>query len=293
MTQDLPRTHESNARFWTELCGTALAQSIGLTGDEPDACERFDAAYFAYYPYLAAYLDRTVSPGDRVLEIGLGYGTVGEYLAKRTGGYVGLDVSAGPVEMLRARLRSLALPEERAVEGSALELPFEDASFDSVVSIGCLHHTGDLDRSVAEVARVLRPGGRLLLMLYNRRSGRMIWRHDIPRLLARIGRAAAFGVRSSVLTRYDANAAGDAAPHTDFVTRSDVRRLLAGFEKVEIRAENLLGLHVAWRLSIPRERLLGSPFARGLGLDLYISATKSNGPATVRPAPTPQLEAGS
>src|SRR5206468_2114242 len=59
-------------------------------------------------------------------------------------------------------------------QGSVLELPFPDASFDRVVSIGCLHHTGDLGRAVAEVRRVLTPRGELLLMVYNRHSARRV-----------------------------------------------------------------------------------------------------------------------
>ena len=50
---------------------------------------------------------------------------------------------------MRRRLSWLGLPEDHAVQASVLELPFEDATFDYVYSIGCLHHTGDLERSVA------------------------------------------------------------------------------------------------------------------------------------------------
>ncbi len=46
------------------------------------------------------------------------------------------------------------------MRASVLELPFEDGTFDYVYSIGCLHHTGDLERSVQEVHRVVVPGGR-------------------------------------------------------------------------------------------------------------------------------------
>ena len=89
--------------------------------------------------------------------------------------YHGLDIAAGPVEMARHRLASVpgARPEQ-VQQGSVLELPVPDASFDLVASIGCLHHTGDLFGAIQEVRRVLRPGGRLVLMVYNRRSLRRL-----------------------------------------------------------------------------------------------------------------------
>lgn len=75
--------------------------------------------------------------------------------------------------------------------------------------------------------------------------------------------------------RYDSNLAGDAAPHTDFVSRSDVRRRLFGrFSSVHVDIQNFDG-YVLFngRVVIPREKLLGN-IARLLGTDLYIVATK-------------------
>src|SRR5205823_9383943 len=57
-----------------------------------------------------------------------------------------------------------------ALQASALDLPFETGSFEVVVSIGCLHHTGNVPRAISEVHRVLAAGGTALIMLYNRHS---------------------------------------------------------------------------------------------------------------------------
>ena len=86
--------------------------------------------------------------GKKVLEVGLGYGTLGQLIASRNADYYGADIAEGPVANMRRRLSWLGLPEDHAVQASVLELPFEDATFDYVYSIGCLHHTGDLERSV-------------------------------------------------------------------------------------------------------------------------------------------------
>jgi SAM-dependent methyltransferase len=228
----------------------------------------------AYYPYLARYLQDLPVGGRKVLEIGLGFGTVGQILAARGANYHGADIAAGPVAMLRDRLRWLGRPDEGAVlQASALELPWKDETFDAVVSIGCLHHTGDLSRAVREVHRVLVPGGVAFVMLYNAHSFRQLAQVPRARLRAlRARRSSAEDVRAM----YDVNTAGEAAPHTDYVSRSGARRLFGAFSDVSVEAQNFDPLQLPLgrrRLTIPRERLLGN-IARVLGLDLYIHARK-------------------
>ena len=53
----------------------------------------------------------------------------------------------------------------QSLSGAALENPFDDGTFDYVVAIGCLHHAGDLKRAIAGCHRVLRPGGKLVMMV--------------------------------------------------------------------------------------------------------------------------------
>src|SRR4051812_38562872 len=196
-----------------------MARALGIEGEAPDALARFDDAYFEFYPYLKGYVDRFDVSERRVLEIGLGYGTLGQYLAERRARYHGLDIAPTPVEMMRHRLRLLGAPaDDDVLEGSALQIPWPDATFDYVYSIGCLHHTGDLPRAIDEVHRVLAPGGSAVIMLYNRYSARQLWRVDMPRIRAAVGRSVRRSAEA-VRADYDTNAAGDAAPHTDFTSR--------------------------------------------------------------------------
>lgn len=236
--------------------------------------ERFDDAYMSYYPYLARYLDELPVNGRKVLEIGLGFGTVGQILARRGALYHGADIAAGPVAMMRDRLRWLGHPDDGSVlQASALDLPWEDATFDTVVSIGCLHHTGDLPQAVSEVHRVLAPGGTAFVMLYNAHSFRQLIVVPRERLRALRSRKSS-GER--VRAMYDSNTSGEAAPHTDFLSRRGVRQLFGSFSSVTAQSQNFdaLRLTLAGRtLTIPRERLLGN-VARVLGLDLYIHARK-------------------
>ena len=255
-----------NTAFWEELCGTGLAQALGITSKDPQALNQFDAGYFAMYPYLKQYVDRFPVSGKRILEVGLGYGTLSQYITERGADYQGLDIAEGPVEMVRHRLAMLGKPIRQVVQGSILAAPFDDGFFDMVYSIGCLHHTGNLSRAVSEVHRLLRPGGSAVVMLYNRHSFRQLVQAPLVRLRARQAH------RDEVVRgMYDSNQEGQAAPHTDYVSRSDVRRLFSSFESVEVTSQNFDNLIVRGRLVIRRERLL-SNVGRVLGLDLYIVA---------------------
>src|SRR5690349_13633178 len=73
-----PALDERNAAFWEELCGTNMARELGITDASEESLARFDEAYFEYYPYLLDYFPPEVVEGARLLDIGLGYGTLGE-----------------------------------------------------------------------------------------------------------------------------------------------------------------------------------------------------------------------
>ncbi len=267
MTQDGGATQSTldqrNAAFWDELCGSALARQVGIEDASPESLAKFDAVYMGHYPYLDRYLPARFD-GAELLEIGLGYGTLSGELIARGASYHGLDIAEGPVEMVRHRLRVAGQPEaeERVVQGSALELPHPDGGFDYVYTIGCLHHTGDTAAGVAELHRVLRPGGTAIVMLYNKHSLRQLLKVALPELLRRVRS------QDRVAAMYDTNEAGEAAPHVDYSSKSDVRRMFGAFTSVKIDVHNFDATRF-----IPRERLIGN-VDRVLGLDLYITACK-------------------
>jgi SAM-dependent methyltransferase len=269
-----PAIDEANRAFWDELCGTGLATSLGITEISAESLARFDDAYMEMYPYLGRYLNDLAVEGRDVLEIGLGFGTVGQILAERGSRYHGADIAAGPVAMMKDRLRRLGKPADGSVrQGSALELPWEAGTFEVVVSIGCLHHTGDLPRAVSEVHRVLAPGGLAFVMLYNAHSFRQLILVPRERLRAFRGRRSS---AERVRAMYDANTVGEAAPHTDFVSRRGARRLFDSFSEVAVDSQNFDDLTptlAGHEITIPRERLLGN-VARLIGSDLYIHARK-------------------
>ncbi len=114
----------------------------------------------AFFPFTA---------GARILDVGCGPGFWTRELARR-----GYDVAAVDLTETAVRIaqRSLALFGLRADvrQGDAENLPFADSSFDGVVSHGVIHHTPDTARCVAEMARVLRPGGLAVVSVYYRNA---------------------------------------------------------------------------------------------------------------------------
>jgi ubiquinone/menaquinone biosynthesis C-methylase UbiE len=265
----------ANAGFWAELCGTGLARELGIVDASAESLARFDRAYMDIYPYLDRYLPWR--SGERVLEIGLGYGTVGQLLAERGLDYHGLDISPGPVAMMAHRLEMLGIeqPATRVAQGSALAIPHPDESFDVVVSIGCLHHTGNLAAAIEDVRRVLRPGGQAMVMVYNRHS----YRHAVM-LPVRMMKHGAWRdpVRRAEFVRgtYDSGSDGTAAPATEFSSMADIRRMFAAFSDIRVRRENFDDFVLGARgvtFSISRAVFLGN-IARIAGLDLYVTATK-------------------
>ncbi|MBI3741900.1 MAG: class I SAM-dependent methyltransferase [Chloroflexi bacterium] len=271
---DQDRIDVKNIEFWNELCGSGLTRSLGITEASPENLRRFDDAYFAFYPYLTDYVLRYNLSGKKVLEIGLGYGTLGQLIASRGADYYGLDIAEGPVNMMRYRLEQLGRSiEDKMRVGSALDIPHADASFDYVYTIGCLHHTGDLPKAVSEVYRVLVPGGKAIVMLYNRNSFRRLIQAPLLRLFFwATQRKTNFD--KYVRSLYDSNAAGEAAPHTDYVSRNQVKRLFQAFSQVKIDVQNFDNYSLfRGHIFLLRQKFLNN-VARVIGLDLYITAEK-------------------
>src|SRR6185503_19479033 len=105
----------------------------------------------------------------KVLEIGCGLGTDGAQFAEAGADYTGVDLTEAAVDLARKRFEFFDLPGKFQT-ADAEDLPFPDQSFDLVYSHGVLHHTPETAKAIKEIHRVLRPGGRAVVMLYHRDS---------------------------------------------------------------------------------------------------------------------------
>ncbi len=155
--------------FWqTHPCGAELVGD--LDNDErqayADFFDRYDDYRYSTEPHILTNLDRIDFREKRVLEIGLGQGADSEQIARRGGIFSGVDLTEEAVKRTRMRFSLKDLPFDRIEQASALELPFDDDSFDIVFSHGVLHHIPEIRLAQQQIARVLRPEGRLIVMLY-------------------------------------------------------------------------------------------------------------------------------
>jgi SAM-dependent methyltransferase len=103
--------------------------------------------------------------GERVLDVGVGPGLLAYDLAATVGekGHVaGIDQSEPMLEMTRARCAEQPWTDFRVADATAL--PFPDAGFDAVVSTQVYEYVPNIDAALGEVARVLRPGGRVIIL---------------------------------------------------------------------------------------------------------------------------------
>lgn len=105
-----------------------------------------------------------------VLEIGCGVGTDGQEFARYGARYVGVDLTSNSVKLARERFALANLEGTFEVANAEEGLPFPDSSFDHVYSFGVIHHTPNPEAVAKEIYRVLRPGGTINIMLYNRSS---------------------------------------------------------------------------------------------------------------------------
>lgn len=263
---------ERNIAFWDELCGTRSARDLGVVDNSPASLEKFDRWYLEFYPYLRRHVPVHDIDGRKVLEVGLGYGTVATLLMAAGAEYHGLDIAAGPVEMARYRADLLNKTADIR-QGSILDCPFENESFDDVVAIGCLHHTGDLQKAIDSVHRLLKPGGRATIMVYHNHSYRQWCIKPFATLKDMIAPAAEkdADIDAGARAAYDRNQKGEAAPETDFVSPRRLRNLCRKFSRIDITPENIGADLLFKRVSRPTALKYFGPW---LGLDLYCRLQK-------------------
>jgi SAM-dependent methyltransferase len=142
---------------------------------------KYGTASVAWFPWLATQVDWR--PGSRVLEVGCGAGWMWAEAAARLPGELDLtltDLSNGMVTEAVDRVGSLGRYRQTAGRvADVQELPFRPGSFDVVVAIYVLHHVPDTRRAIAEMARVLRPGGVALVACVG--DGHLAELHQIRR----------------------------------------------------------------------------------------------------------------
>jgi len=153
--------------FWkTEACGSHFVPGEKGTPEFYRQYREFRYRMEWHIPLLVPFSEMK---DKTVLEIGCGNGADGIMFAQAGAHYTGVDLTETAVEATRAHFRSLGLEGVFHLE-NAEQLSFADESFDCVYSYGVLHHTPCPANAFREVGRVLKPGGKAILMLYHKHS---------------------------------------------------------------------------------------------------------------------------
>jgi SAM-dependent methyltransferase len=271
-------------RFWdNQPCGVRHGQA------EPGTREFFrtvETHRYAQEFHIADVGEFTEHSGERVLEIGGGLGTDGRQFARHGARYVDADLSRNSLTLARAGFRLERLPGS-FTEADAEDLPFLSESFDLIYSHGVLHHTPDTQRAIHEVNRLLKPGGKAIVMLYARESlgyvaAHVLGRARLERLRRRMGRAAfnAFvGLpddhRGWIPTQIAVNNSTDGLgnPLSRFYTAGELRDMFQRFSSVALE-KHYLPRHKVPLVGRRLPRSFAGWLGRRLGSYWYIKAVK-------------------
>jgi SAM-dependent methyltransferase len=159
--------------FWNAAsCG----ENLYLDGSNRAAYQAQAQARYALEPYILDFARFEQSTGQRVLEIGVGLGADHQRFAEAGADLFGIDLTERAIEHTSRRMAEFGLSSDLRV-GDAEHLSFPDGFFDRVYSWGVLHHTPATPEAIAEVRRVLKPGGTASIMIYHKWSmvGMMLW----------------------------------------------------------------------------------------------------------------------
>jgi len=201
-----------------------------------------------------------------VLEVGGGMGTDLAQFARHGAIVTDVDLSEGHLQLAQENFRLRGLTG-RFVHHDAESLPFDDGSFDLVYSNGVIHHTPNTARAVAEILRVLKPGGRVIAMVYAENS-LQYWRNLVWHYGLKSGDLATKSM-AEIMSRTVERSGTDARPLVKVYTRERLRSLFRAFGGIRIVQRQISPELVPRRL-----RTLMPLVERVAGWNLIIKAMK-------------------
>ena len=157
----------------------------------PGSAEYFCEIDKRFFDSAQKYLPQKNKPFDKildyeflknknVLEIGVGHGSHAELIATNCLTYTGIDLTEAAVQMTKQRMEIKKI-ESSIFQMDAEKMDFKDASFDFIWSWGVIHHSANTSSVLKEMHRVLKPGGRAIVMIYYR----SFWKYYIEVFLVR------------------------------------------------------------------------------------------------------------
>ncbi len=215
--------------------------------------------------------------GKKILEIGCGQGTMASNWSKNGANITAVDLNPTSVELAKKRFDLYHL-DGKILQADGNKLEFEDNTFDYVYSWGVLHHSPNLDKSISELFRVLKPCGQFGVMLYNRKSIRE-W-YIVNYVEGFLHNESKYLNNLQLNSRYGDGEREEGNPHTWPVTEKEMFKLFGKYSsdtKIRVLGTDLDSIFKfllpGLGLFIPQ--FIKKVWARRFGWSLWIHGTKS------------------
>jgi 2-polyprenyl-3-methyl-5-hydroxy-6-metoxy-1,4-benzoquinol methylase len=178
------------------------------------------------FPWIMERIEReaTILKGKHLLEIGCGMGYDSLEFLKRGVRVTATDLTQNAVDITRRHFQIEGVQAEDVRTANALDLPFDDNTFDVVWANGVLHATGDTEKAIQEARRVLKSGGRAIISHFYRKPS---WMYLLNR----------FGRENIEFKEED-------PPVNEFYTEVEILAMFTGFKILEAVPEHFRALPV-------------------------------------------------
>ena len=166
MKQDDPKVSEIKD-FWND---NPVGSNFVAYQQDKSFYEKYDTFRYSTEGHILEELDKIDFKDKKVLEIGLGQGADSMQIIERGAIYHGIDLTEESVRRVKERFSLYNKAYKEVQVANAEAIPYEDNFFEIVYSHGVIHHSHKIENIVAEIHRVLKPGGKAIIMLYHKNS---------------------------------------------------------------------------------------------------------------------------
>ena len=248
--------------FWNaHPCGT---QFTHLPWESIEFFEEVERLRYQIQPFMRDLARFDGFRGKQLLEVGCGVGTDSLQFARGGAHVTSVDLTPASVELTKRNFARAGLAVEARV-ADAENLPFGDNTFDVVYSFGVLHHTPNTAKAIHEVYRVLKPGGKAIIMLYHKHSIHVLLGLPLFWIFSRMN-----GKNASALQDWIRVYDGDENPLGKAYSRSEARQMMSDFKDLQITIFDPIRRRFPNVLNSINQRL----FAPWLGFWMVLKAEK-------------------
>lgn len=228
-------------RFWENH--PLLSSSIPYPPGSGEFLEAFDRERERVEPVgiQKQVYDFKSAQDKNILDVGCGNGWVLSKFFREGAKCFGLDLTQKAIEISQKRFL-LMHGKASFMIANAEELPFKDSCFDVVTAMGVLHHTPHIEKAIREIHRILRPGGKIILMLYHKNS--VLHRFYMPlRLFYQTVKERRISIPIQDLIN---GVDGVGNPLGRVYSRSEVKRMLSSFVDTRLLTHLVEAYELPW-----------------------------------------------